>query len=124
MLDHISLNVSDYARTKAFYLAALQPLGIQLLMDHPEISGGAIGTGETLDIWIQGDMNAVPPVHICFAATSREQVEQFHAAALAAGGTDNGAPGVREQYAPNYYAAFVIDPDGNNLEVLYREPTQ
>lgn len=115
MLDHIGLTVSDLARSKEFYRRALAPLGYELLMEF----GGAAGFGKPgkPDFWIsQGP--APDPIHIAFLASDRATVNAFHKAATAAGGSDNGAPGLRTQYHPTYYGAFVYDPDGNNLEAV------
>lgn len=123
MLDHFSINVSDVDRSKRFYTAALAPLGYRLLKDFgdaagfgaPEESGPSDPGG---DFWISHGDPHPPLVHFAFAAASREVVDAFFAAALAAGGTDNGPPGLRPQYHPDYYAAFVLDPDGYNLEAV------
>jgi catechol 2,3-dioxygenase-like lactoylglutathione lyase family enzyme len=114
MLDHVGLQVSDVPQSKAFYEKALAPLGYKVLMDF----GEAVGFGiERPDFWIHvgGDKGAT---HVAFAAESRNVVEAFHEAALAAGGSDNGGPGLREIYHPTYYGAFVFDPDGNNIEAV------
>jgi catechol 2,3-dioxygenase-like lactoylglutathione lyase family enzyme len=126
MLDHVGIEVSDLARSKGFYEAALEPLGIRLLMEFE----GAAGFGKDTEhgpkpfFWIQG--RGRPPVsgaHVAFGARTAELVDSFHAAALAAGGTDNGAPGPRPIYHPGYYGAFVLDPDANNVEaVCHRSP--
>jgi catechol 2,3-dioxygenase-like lactoylglutathione lyase family enzyme len=122
MLDHIGVEVSDFARSRAFYEAALEPLGIGLLM---EFEGVGAGFGKQTEdgpkpfFWI-GERGR-PPVsgaHVAFGVRSTEQVDAFHAAALTAGGTDNGAPGPRPVYHPGYYGAFVLDPDGNNIEAV------
>ncbi|APR80600.1 Lactoylglutathione lyase [Minicystis rosea] len=118
ILDHITLHVSDYARSKAFYEQALAPLGIVVVMDFGKFCG--FGRDGKPDFWIGEKPGEKPtpvsPTHVAFSAGSRADVEAFHKAALAAGGKDNGAPGIREQYHPNYYGAFVIDPDGHNIE--------
>jgi len=129
MIDHYTLVVSDYAKSKAFYLAALAPLGVELVMTltpemvpelpFPECCG--IGAGGKPSLWIRpGD--SVTPTHIAFVAPNRDAVDAFHAAALAAGGTDHGAPGLREHYHPTYYGAFVLDPDGYNVEAVCHAP--
>ncbi len=122
MLDHIGLEVSDYPRSKAFYEAALAPLGIQLLMELHESAAGfgeTIGDGPKPYLWIHSrGRPVVSGAHIALAAADRDAVDAFHAAALAAGATDNGAPGPRPVYHPGYYGAFVIDPDGNNVEAV------
>ena len=114
MLDHIGLAVSDIQKSKAFFETALAPLQYKVLADF----GEAIGFGvEKPDFWL-GVGGGSGTTHIAFSAASRKIVEAFHAAALAAGGHDNGAPGIREMYAPTYYGAFVLDPDGNNIEAV------
>ncbi len=128
-LDHIGIGVSDYERAKAFYLAALEPLRMTMVMELPkEITGGiqtgGIGADGKPFFWIHGGGKTTPHLHVAFRAESREQVDAFHAAALAAGGKDNGGPGVREMYHPNYYGAFVLDPDGHNIEAVCHAPPQ
>jgi catechol 2,3-dioxygenase-like lactoylglutathione lyase family enzyme len=122
-LDHVGINVSDYARSKAFYEIALAPLGIGLVMEYGKAAG--FGREKKPDFWIgEGktsfqkpeQLASITPVHVCFAARSREEVDAFHAAAVAAGGRDNGPPGIRAEYHPRYYGAFIIDPDGHNVE--------
>ena len=121
MIDHAGFGVSDYARSKAFYERALAPLGITLLM---EPMGRAAGFGEDGKpfFWLEDGRSPVTEVHVAFAAPDRATVDAFHAAALEAGGTDNGAPGVREIYHPTYYGAYVLDPDGNNVEAVCHAP--
>jgi len=118
MLDHVSIGVADVARARKFYDAALKPLGYSCLSN----SDSSLGYGaENVQLWIG---KAATPVkadpdsglHFCFAAPSRQAVDAFHAAALAQGGRDNGAPGLRADYGDNYYAAFVIDPEGYRIE--------
>lgn len=114
MIHHISIYVSDYAKSKAFYQKALQPLGYTLMMEFP----GVGGFGEqNPDIWLSQKESA-QNTHVALAADTRAKVDEFYKAAIAAGGKDNGAPGIRADYSPNYYAAFVIDPDGNNIEAV------
>ncbi len=116
MIDHSGVTVSDVAKSKAFYRAALAPLGYTLLMEFEQFAG--FGVAPKPDFWIgQGKPN-VPPIHIAFRADSRAQVDAFYKAAMAAGGSDNGAPGPRPQYHPGYYGAFVLDPDGHNIEAV------
>jgi len=126
MIDHMSLPVSDYARAKAFYVAALAPLGYGLIMevqqtqnDSPAAGFGADGKP---DFWIGGEGALNKPVHVAISAKDRATVDAFHAAAIAAGGRDNGAPGIRAHYHPNYYGAFVLDPDGHNIEAVCHAP--
>jgi catechol 2,3-dioxygenase-like lactoylglutathione lyase family enzyme len=126
MLDHVGLEVTDFDRSKAFYAAALAPLGIGLVMEPmPQAAGfgSDLGSGPKPYFWIMA--RGRPPVsgaHVSFAAPDREKVDAFHAAALAAGGSDNGAPGPRPIYHPAYYGAFVLDPDGNNVEAVCHRP--
>jgi catechol 2,3-dioxygenase-like lactoylglutathione lyase family enzyme len=124
MIDHIGFPVSDYARAKAFYAKALAPLGYALVMeiDGARTESGApaagFGTAGKPDFWIGGEGNLGKPLHVAIVAADRASVDAFHAAALAAGGQDNGAPGLRPHYHANYYAAFVLDPDGHNIEAV------
>ena len=114
MLDHISLRVQDHSRAVAFYRAALAPLGYRVLMEYP----GAAGLGADMpDFWLMTTEQPLNPTHIAFSA-DRVTVDAFHAAALGAGGSDNGPPGLRADYHPHYYSAFVRDPEGNNVEVV------
>jgi catechol 2,3-dioxygenase-like lactoylglutathione lyase family enzyme len=120
-LDHVGLDVSDYARSKAFYERALAPLGLRLVME-PTPEAGGFGADFPF-FWIfRRDGGPGRGAHIAFTAASPEMVDAFHQAALAAGGTDNGGPGVREIYHPHYYGAFVFDPDGNNVEAVCHKP--
>jgi catechol 2,3-dioxygenase-like lactoylglutathione lyase family enzyme len=125
VLDHLGINVSDYARSRDFYAQALAPLGYELLMEPvPEVGGfGSPGDRKPF-FWISTRAAPNAAVHVAFGVGSRELVDSFHAAALAAGGTDNGDPGVREIYHPNYYGAFVFDPDGNNVETVCHNPPE
>lgn len=116
VFDHIGFNVSDFAFARDFFVRALQPLGIVVTMEGE--GWAMVGRQGEGNLWF-GSFGANPgPVHIAFAAKSREQVRQFYAAAIAAGGKDNGAPGLRPNYHPNYYGAFVIGPDGHNIEAV------
>lgn len=118
MLDHVSIGVADIPRSGRFYDAVLKPLGYERLSDGDT----SLGYGATsVQLWLGATAQPVRPdgesgLHFCFAARDRKSVDAFHAAALAAGGADNGKPGVRRDYGPNYYAAFVVDPDGYRLE--------
>jgi catechol 2,3-dioxygenase-like lactoylglutathione lyase family enzyme len=119
ILDHLTLPVADYERSKAFYLRALAPLGIGIAVDFGRVAGfGRDGKGE---FWL-AEGAPPPPLHIAFAAASRAEVDAFHAAALAAGAKDNGAPGIRAIYHPDYYGAFVIAPEGHNIEAVCHRP--
>jgi catechol 2,3-dioxygenase-like lactoylglutathione lyase family enzyme len=128
MLDHIGLAVTNLHRARSFYEAALQPLGIFLLMEvTPEqkgTPGTALGFGREGKpfFWIGDNERVGEGTHVAFAVPDRAQVDAFHAAALAAGGRDNGAPGLRPHYHPNYYGAFVYDPDGINVEAVCHAP--
>jgi catechol 2,3-dioxygenase-like lactoylglutathione lyase family enzyme len=125
IIDHITLVVGDYARSKAFYEKALAPLGIKPLMDF----GKACGFGhEKPEFWLgtgpasfqtSEHLRSITPTHVAFLARDRAEVDAFHTAALAAGGKDYGAPGVRAHYHPDYYAAFVLDPDGHDIEAVF-----
>lgn len=127
MIDHTGINVTDPKKSRAFYEAALAPIGYSVQMEIPkEHTGGIVvlGLGEPAkpDFWItEGDPKGMQ-VHVAFTAKSRAQVDAFFKAGLAAGGVDNGAPGLRPHYHPNYYGAFVRDPDGHNIEVVYHGP--
>ena len=121
MLDHLGIAVEDFERSKAFYEKALAPLGIELLMEPvPGIAG--FGEDRKPYFWIGTRDAPQTGVHVAFEVPSRELVDAFHAAALEAGGADNGGPGVRELYHPHYYGAYVLDPDGNNVEAVCHHP--
>ena len=115
-IDHIGFAVADYRRSKTFYSCCLAPLGLELIV---EIEGWAgFGRGDKAELWFGEDCAAQRPMHIAFVAGDRDSVDHFYRAALAAGGKDNGAPGLRPVYHANYYGAFVIDPDGHNIEAV------
>ncbi len=123
MLDHLEINVSDFARSRAFYQSALAAIGYVPRKEVPTGIGFGPGTLGDADspsgaFWIHPGTPSTPRVHMAFRARSRTEVDAFHRAALAAGGRDNGAPGVRPQYHPHYYGAFVLDPDGYNVEAV------
>lgn len=122
MFDHVKFGVRDFARSEAFYLRALESIGVTVVADWPP-DGVELGRpdGESTLCLYRSDATTAP-LHIAFTADSRQQVDAFHRAALAAGGRDNGAPGLRPQYSGRYYAAFVFDPDGHNVEVVFHEP--
>lgn len=127
MLDHIGFPVTDYERSKAFYAAALAPLGIGLLIDmdlsdHDGPAGYAGFGVERPQFWIGTGKPLSGRLHVAFAAADRAQVRAFYAAALAAGAADNGPPGLRPHYHANYYGAFVLDPDGHNIEAVSHLP--
>jgi catechol 2,3-dioxygenase-like lactoylglutathione lyase family enzyme len=126
MIDHLSLLVSDYERSRDFYLAALAPLGYELVMElsqaeipelpWPHFCG--LGVARKPDLWLKPVDGAPSTTHLAFAANDRATVDAFYAAAVAAGGRPNGEPGPRPQYHPGYYGAFVLDPDGHNIEAV------
>ena len=127
MLDHIAFSVADFARSKAFYEAALKPLGLAAVMEVTAEETGAdahagFGVPGKPFFWIGTGAKPKGGTHVAFAAETRAEVDAFHRAALAAGGRDNGAPGVRPHYHPTYYGAFVLDPDGNNIEAVCHKP--
>ena len=120
IIDHLTLLVRDFQRSKQFYTQVLATLGIGVATEFDGVAGlGKNGKGE---LWLRGSDQPQTPLHIAFLADHRQQVDAFHAAALAAGAKDNGAPGVRDIYHPNYYGAFVIDPDGHNIEAVCHTP--
>lgn len=122
MIDHISLAVSDLSRARAFYAAALAPLGYRVVTEFEGVfalgAPGPAGADPGGEIWVS-EAPDPRPTHIAFLAADAAQVRAFHAAGLAAGGTDNGAPGERPHYHPGYYGAFVYDPDGHNIEAVF-----
>ena len=126
MIDHITFGVSDYARSAAFYDAALAPLGLTRLFVVPREHTGGVdvaGYGDTRPFfWIAGEDATRGKLHIALTARDRATVDAFYKAAMAAGGTDNGGPGVRLHYHPGYYGAFVLDPDGHNIEAVCHTP--
>lgn len=126
MIDHTGIPVADFAKAKAFYDAALAPLGAKLLYMVPEqYTGGRKAGGYGRDkpeFWLNEADETGQGRHYAFAAASRAEVDAFHAAALAAGGKDNGKPGLRPHYHEHYYGAFVVDPDGNNVEAVCHKP--
>jgi catechol 2,3-dioxygenase-like lactoylglutathione lyase family enzyme len=122
MFDHVSIGVRDLARTKCFYDAALAPLGYECLRDSPGLLGYG---GDSVALWISPSAAPVPAdpesgLHFCFNAPDEGAVQAFHAAAMRAGGSDNGAPGLRPEYSADYYVAFAIDPDGYRIEAYCR----
>jgi catechol 2,3-dioxygenase-like lactoylglutathione lyase family enzyme len=119
VIDHLSVAVANLAASRAFYERALAPLGIGVVMEIPGAVG--FGSGGEDSFWI-GEGEASGPLHVAFQAPDRAAVDVFHREALAAGGRDNGGPGLRERYHPAYYAAFVLDPDGNNAEAVSHRP--
>ena len=119
LFDHVTLCVRDLSLSRAFYEEALKPLAVRVVQS----SQGPLGfvTDRRGDFWIKEAAPAAAPVHVAFAARDRATVDAFHRAAVQAGGTDNGAPGLRPHYGTGYYAAFVLDPDGNNVEAVFND---
>ncbi len=127
MIDHTGVSVRNFEASKAFYAQALGAIGYRLLMEltAEETGSSAVagfGVAPKPDFWIASGKPNVPPIHIAFRAASRAQVDAFYQAAMAAGGRDNGPPGVRAHYHPSYYGAFVLDPDGHNVEAVCHDP--
>ena len=127
MIDHIGFAVSNMERSKTFYINALKPLGIGVVMEVTAEQTGAdahagFGKDNKAFFWIGGGQKPKGGTHVAFAAPTRADVDAFYSAALAAGGRDNGPPGLRPHYHPDHYAAFVLDPDGNNIEAACRRP--
>jgi catechol 2,3-dioxygenase-like lactoylglutathione lyase family enzyme len=129
LLDHVTLMVSNYARSKAFYEKALAPLGVKAIMEYGEACG--FGREHKPDFWIgtgptsfqkPEHLERITPTHLAFAARSRAEVDAFYKAALDAGARDFGAPGLRPEYHANYYGAFVLDPDGHDVEACFHQP--
>lgn len=127
MIDHTGVSVSDFGKSKAFYATALAPIGYTLIMEIPAaVTGRApvagFGVVPKPDFWIASGTPNSPPLHVAFRVESRALVDSFYKAGIGAGGRDNGAPGVRAHYHPDYYSAFVLDPDGHNVEVVCHSP--
>jgi catechol 2,3-dioxygenase-like lactoylglutathione lyase family enzyme len=123
VIDHMAIGVSDLGASRRFYLAALAPLGfVEQSTWSEDAHGASFGPDDLDDFILSTRYPATAGGHVAFAADSREQVDAFHEAAAAAGGTDNGGPGIRPDYSPGYYGAFVLDPDGYNVEAVYHEP--
>jgi catechol 2,3-dioxygenase-like lactoylglutathione lyase family enzyme len=121
LIDHLALRVRDERRSRTFYEQALEPFGVKVV-ESSRGPGFAIEGGG--DFWIEEGEPPAAPVHVAFAAADRATVDKFHRAAVEAGGRDNGAPGLRPHYHAGYYAAFVIDPDGNNVEAVFHGDRQ
>jgi catechol 2,3-dioxygenase-like lactoylglutathione lyase family enzyme len=118
MIDHVSVRVQDLSKLVAFYREALAPIGYKVIMEYP----GAVGMGSSMpDLWLMQTEQPLNPTHIALSG-ARDAIDAFHAAALAAGGSDNGPPGLRADYHPHYYAAYVRDPEGNNIEIVSHAP--
>ena len=122
MFDHIGMGASNLEASKAFFLDALAPLGVTVAME----AGDAVGLGRDRkpSFWLSASKQKCTPLHLAFTAESRRQVDEFYRRALAAGGKDNGAPGLRPHYHADYYAAFVIGPDGHNVEAVCHKPAR
>jgi len=125
MIDHITIGVRNFARATAFYDAVLAAVGVQRLTTFTEDGIDVAGYGDDQPwFWLAAERPTTGLLHVAFLAQNRSQVDAFHAAAIRAGGKDNGAPGPRPHYHPDYYAAFVIDPDGHNIEAVCHSPEQ
>ena len=122
IIDHIGFSVSDFEKSNEFYSKALAPLGIDKIVELEGASG--FGKNGKAEFWLGEGNLPQSTLHVAFAADNRKQVDEFYEAAMASGGKDNGSPGIREQYHPNYYGAFVIDPDGNNIEAVCHAPPE
>ena len=123
MIDHVSVKTSDQQASRRFYERALAPLGYEVLREFHDGQVVGMGIGGKPDFWFSpGKFSG--PIHVAFSASDRAAVDAFHAAALAAGGEDNGAPGLRIEYHAGYYGAFVFDPDGNNVEAVFHDPSE
>jgi catechol 2,3-dioxygenase-like lactoylglutathione lyase family enzyme len=123
MFDHVKIGVSDFSASKVFFLKALEPLGVAVASEGPPTYGvELIQPGSKISFCLYETEEKPAHLHLAFMARNRQQVEDFYRAALEAGGNDNGAPGLRPNYHGNYYAAFVIGPDGHNIEVVCHEP--
>ncbi|MGE6915427.1 VOC family protein [Achromobacter kerstersii] len=120
MFDHMGFGVSDIDESRKFFLQALAPLGVGLAMEGPNSVG--LGRQGKPSMWLYATSAVTPPLHIAIAANTRADVDAFYQAAMAAGGKDNGPPGLRPHYHPNYYAAFVLGPDGHNVEAVCHQP--
>jgi catechol 2,3-dioxygenase-like lactoylglutathione lyase family enzyme len=127
MIDHAGFVVRDFAKSRQFYLQALAPLGYGVLMEMSAaqvgVDGAGFGEPPKPDLWIIGGGSITSPrLHVAFRAANRAMVDAFYKAAIAAGGQDNGPPGLRPHYHPDYYGAFVLDPDGHNIEAVCHDP--
>ena len=123
MIDHIGLTVADYERSKAFYAEALAPLSYEVIMEVTEVGPWAgFGVDGKPDFWLGKGEATAPRLHIAFRARDRATVRAFYDAAIKAGARDNGPPGLRPEHHPSYYGAFVIDPDGHNVEAVCHNP--
>jgi catechol 2,3-dioxygenase-like lactoylglutathione lyase family enzyme len=123
MIDHVSVKTSDQLASRRFYERALAPLGYEVLREFHDGQVVGMGIGGKPDFWFSAGESS-GPIHVAFSASDRATVEAFHAAAMAAGGKDNGEPGLRIEYHAGYYGAFVLDPDGNNVEAVFHDPSE
>lgn len=121
MIAHTSVGVKDYSSAKEFYAKLLAPLGYVIGMDVPEYKAAGFKQGDKQDFWI-GETEGASGVHVAFLAQSKDEVDSFHAAGITAGGIDNGAPGYRKHYSAGYYASFIKDADGSNIEAVWFDP--
>jgi len=122
MFDHVKIGVSDYAASRAFFVAVLAPLGVAVASEGAPAYGVELAGKSETSLCLFASEEKPAPLHLAFTAESRDQVDAFHRAALAAGGKDHGAPGLRARYHASYYAAFVIGPDGHNIEAVCQKP--
>lgn len=122
MFDHVKIGVSDYAASKAFFIKALEPLGVTVASEGPPTYGVELSSPSNASLCLFQTEEKPARLHLAFKAENRRQVDAFYRAALEAGGKDHGAPGLRPKYHASYYAAFVLDPDGHNIEVVCHEP--
>ncbi len=120
MIDHVGISVKNLETSKAFFKAALEPLGYSLKYEWD--GGAGLGTEKFTDFWLKSETPVSGPIHLAFSAKNRKTVDAFYKAAMQAGGRDNGGPGLRPDYHENYYGAFVFDPDGNNIEAVCHLP--
>ena len=123
MIDHITLHVNDIEKSKAFYMTALKPFGYELIHEFDDWKLAGFGTKAKAMLWVHGT-GATHKAHIALMAKDANAVRAFHKAALKAGATDNGAPGIRKNYSAGYYAAFILDPDGHNIEAVFHDKTK
>jgi catechol 2,3-dioxygenase-like lactoylglutathione lyase family enzyme len=123
MIDHVTLHVSDIEASKEFFAKALKPLDYSLKMEFPEYKIAGFAWEGKPDFWLNGSGTS-QTTHVAFLARDKVIVDEFYKSGLAAGGKDNGKPGYRKNYSPGYYAAFVLDPDGHNIEVVFHDPTK
>ncbi len=122
MINHLTIHVNDIDASKKFYSEALKPLGYAVTSEHPEWKLIGMGVEGNADLWIYAGEGARQQAHVAFTAENKEQVQAFYDGALVSGGKDNGAPGYRKNYTPGYYSAFALDPSGNNIEAVFKDP--